>query len=405
MRITILTSTYPRFSGDGAAPFVQSIAEGLAKLGHQIEVIAPDDMLAAPNQNTAPIPVHRFRYFWPRHWQIMGHARALTDDAHLRPAAYLLLPFFLLAAFVTLLRITKSQKSELIYAHWVLPNGPAAALAASIRRIPLAISLHGSDIYVANKQRIFGKMARWSFRQACFVTACSPELRDAARQLGATGKTRLMAWGVNPEIFCPQTGRQDLGAKFNLPAKAQIIAAMGRLVPKKGLEVLLRAWALLAPEFPAARLLIGGEGKQQANLMALADKLNIRNAVVFAGQIPWPEVPSFLAQADIFVLPSQQDHFGNRDGLPTVLLEAMSCAVPVIASQIGGIPLVVQHQVNGLLVSPGDVHLLARRLRELLQNPVMRKQLGKVARRHVIQAHTWDHVAQQLSSYFENYCQ
>ncbi|MBT3389485.1 MAG: glycosyltransferase, partial [Chloroflexi bacterium] len=324
MHITLLTSTYPRFSGDGAAPFVQSIAEGLAKLGHQIDVIAPDDILVAPYENSAPITVHRFRYFWPRRWQIMGHARALAGDTRLRPATYLQLPFFLLAELITLLRVTKIQNSDFIYVHWVLPNGPAAALAARIRRIPLAISLHGSDIYVANKRRIFGAVARWSFRQARCVTACSPELRDAARKLGAPDETRLMAWGVDPERFHPQAVRADLRSKFNLPAETQIIAALGRLVPKKGFDILLRAWALLAPEFPSARLLIGGEGEQHKYLVALTEELNIQDKVVFAGQIPWHKTPSFLTQADIFVLPSRQDCFGNRDGLPTVLLEAMS---------------------------------------------------------------------------------
>ena len=402
MRITILASTYPRFPGDGAAPFVQSIAEGLAKLGHQIEVIAPDDVLVAHNENTAHIPVQRFRYFWPRRWQIMGHARALARDTCLRPATYLLLPFFLLAEFITLLRITKAQNSEMIYAHWVLPNGPAAALAARIRHIPLAISLHGSDIYIANKHSIFGAVARWSFRQARCVTACSPELRDAARKLGAPNETRLLAWGVDPKRFHPKAAQENLRAKFKLAAETQIIAALGRLVPKKGFDVLLRAWALLVPEFPAARLLIGGEGEQRNYLVALTDELTIQDSVVFAGQIPWPETPSFLAQADIFVLPSRQDRFGNRDGLPTVLLEAMSCGLPVIASQIGGASLVVQDQINGLLIPPSDARALASQLRELLQNAALREQLGKTAREHIIQAHTWDHVAHHLSNYFES---
>src|SRR3989337_1119584 len=121
MRIAILTSSYPRFIGDGTAPFVKSIAEAMVKSGHVIEVVAPFDPEVRASDKMG-IKIHRFRYSFCNKLHIMGHGRALEADVRLQPLAILLLPFFLLSAFVTLWRVTGNQKSEVIHVHWVLPN-------------------------------------------------------------------------------------------------------------------------------------------------------------------------------------------------------------------------------------------------------------------------------------------
>ncbi|RME06387.1 MAG: glycosyltransferase family 4 protein, partial [Anaerolineae bacterium] len=131
VRLTLLTSSYPRFPGDGTAPFIRSIAQALQRAGHAVEVVAPYDPAVQPDPADT-LPVHRFRYAWSRRLHIMGHARALHADARLRPAAYLLLPLFLLAEGRALWRVSVRQRAQAIHAHWVLPNALPAALVARL---------------------------------------------------------------------------------------------------------------------------------------------------------------------------------------------------------------------------------------------------------------------------------
>jgi len=395
MRIAVLTSSYPRFPGDGTAPFVKSLAESMARRGHDITVVAPYDPAIQPDLENS-VKVYRFRYIWPPRWHIMGHARSLESDVRLKLGTYFLLPLFLLAAFIKLMRVTREQNSEIIHAHWVLPNGPAAALTSKLRGIPLVISLHGSDIYVARKKRIFSIATRWVFRQTSAVTACSTELRSAAIGLGAPQTTQLIAWGADPHIFQPKPASVDSSNE------TITIASLGRMVPKKGFEKLLFAWKKIAAEFPQARLIIGGEGPQRADLKFQAAQLGLDHSIQLPGYIPWNTVPDFLASADIFVLPSQRDEHGNIDGLPTVLLEAMSCGVAIIASDLGGVHLVVKDGHNGIIVPPGNTSALKQALRTLIESSQERKRLGLAARQAVTNQYNWEKVAQKFMTLFQN---
>ncbi len=397
MRITVLTSSYPRFPGDGTAPFVQSICEQLARQGHEVEVVTPDDPEVLP-MSTMGVKLHRFGYIWPRRLQIMGHARSLNAGGRLQHGVYFLLPLFLLVSLIRTMRVARRQKAEIIHVHWVLPNGPVAALAAKLLRIPLVVSLHGSDIYVARRRRLFGAVAGWVFRQAAAVTACSSELRDAAIALGTPERrTHLLPWGADPDIFQPPAKEKE--------QETFTIAALGRMVPKKGFEHLLEAWAQIAEQFPQARLCIGGDGPLLETLRNEARHLGIDGQTDLPGRISWNRVPHFLAAADVFVLPSRRDRAGNIDGLPTVLLEAMSCGLPVVASDLGGIPLVIEDEINGYLVPPGDIDALGQHLNTLLNNKQERERLGQAARALVVESFNWNNIARQLTKIFANVLQ
>lgn len=397
MRIAVITSSYPRYPGDGTAPFVKSICEHLAKLGHAVEVVAPYDPAVVPS-GEREVHVHRFRYIWPARLHIMGHARALESDVRLRPLAFALLPFFLAAAFLALMRVTGRQKSQAIHAHWVIPNGVIAAAVSRVRGIPFIISLHGSDIYLAQRNALFGAFARWAFRRAAGVTACSRELRDGAVRLGAPGDPMLLAWGANPQVFHPGHRSQLTGGES--PGEVKVLG-LGRFVYKKGFDKLISAMAGVVEYYPQARLILGGDGSLKQELIDLAEQAGLNKHVTFPGSIPWNEVPRFLADGDIFVLPSIRDRGGNVDGLPTVLLEAMSSGLAVIASEIGGVNLVIEHERNGILVPPGDVAALEKAILDLARDENRRKALGSAARQSVVERFNWENVARRISELLE----
>jgi glycosyltransferase involved in cell wall biosynthesis len=330
----------------------------------------------------------------------MGHARALIGDMHFRRGVFLLLPLFLIAEFWTTLWVAVRQKADIIYVHWVLPNGLAGALVALILRIPLALSLHGSDIFVAQRHWTFRRVTRWIFKQAVVITACSEYLRASAIRLGAhPEKVHLITWGADPARFHPRVTPLDRG-KFGLESSDRVIVALGRIVPKKGFDVLVQALPSITRSCERVHLIIGGDGIQRDELLQIAKRAGVEHLFHLPGQIPWNEVPAFLAMADVIVVPSVQDASGNLDGLPTVLLEAMALGKPVVATKVGGIELVVRDGENGLLSPPGDPDALSAAIILLLKNEILRSQLGQSARKSVESRFNWYAVALKLEALF-----
>ncbi len=162
--IVVVTSSYTRYPGDATAPFVKSICDQLAEFGHKIEVIAPYDPDIKP-MDYGIVHVNRYKYIWPDRLHRMGHSRSMDSNSKIRLLSYFLLPFFLLSGILTLWRITSIQNAEVIYAHWVVPNGLIAAVVSRITGIPYIISLHGSDIFVAKKKPLDRKMRQMDFQR------------------------------------------------------------------------------------------------------------------------------------------------------------------------------------------------------------------------------------------------
>jgi len=399
MRIAIIASSYPRFKGDGVAPFVKSISESLHKHGNHVEVLAPYDVCVKPDPESK-ITVHRFRYIWPKNLHILGHARSLKADVKLRTLVPFLLPFFVIASVVNLINVAKKMRAQVIHAHWVLPNGFSAALASKILKIPFIISLHGSDIYMADKNFLFRAVARWVFSQSSYVTACSQELYDRAKKINPGIKIKLLAWGADPNVFKPLDNRDKIRAKYGWAPDEIIITTLGRFVYKKGFDQLISIIPDLKSIQTNFRVVIGGSGPLGEILKEQVVQMNIKELVSFPGQIPWNEVPEFLAASDIFVLPSQRDKAGNLDGLPTVLLEAMACGLPCVASDVGGVSLVINHQENGFLIKSDSRKELTDSLIELINNQILRRKLSQQSRSSIVNQFNWDNVSEQFEKLF-----
>jgi glycosyltransferase involved in cell wall biosynthesis len=150
---------------------------------------------------------------------------------------------------------------------------------------------------------------------------------------------------------------------------------VGRLAPEKGIKFLLKAWKDVLKEFPQAQLLILGEGSEKENLLAQTQRLNLSESVEFKGVIK--DISSFLAAADIFVLPSL------AEGMPVALLEAMAWGLSAIASRVSGTVEVITSGKNGILVEPGDVPGLSRAIINLLADAELRRRISGAARKRV----------------------
>lgn len=395
MKICMVTSSYPKYPGDVTAPFIEAIARYVAAEGHEVHVLAPwhPELRHAPVEDG--VHLHFYKYApWPN-LNIWGYAESLEADIRVRNAIYPLTPLVTLLSFFALMRLTRQIRFDVLQVHWVIPNGPVGALVARLRRLPLVISLHGSDIFVAEHHRLLGLVARACFGAADEVTACSEDLRERACRLGAPRRrSRLVPYGVDPCAFAPVEGAPSaLRGRLGLAPNTPIVLAIGRLVYKKGFGYLVSAAPAILARHPDARILISGTGDLAHELQRQITGLGLTDRVLMTGKVAHDEVPTFLAGCDVFALPSVVDQSGNVDGLPNALLEAMASGCSVVAANVAGVPLAVQNGSNGLLVPQKDAQALAQAVSRLLDDPELRARLGKAARRKIETQLNWPHIA------------
>jgi glycosyltransferase involved in cell wall biosynthesis len=205
----------------------------------------------------------------------------------------------------------------------------------------------------------------------------------------------VLPYGVDPQAFCPRPEARDaVRAELGLGEGQPLVLALGRLVYKKGFGVLLDAWPAVLRRHPAARLAIVGDGDLRDELAAQANALGVADSVIFTGQLPRTRTSSYLASADVFVVPSVRDQSGNVDGLPNTLLEGMGSARPIVATRLAGIPQVIDDGTHGLLVPERDAASLADAITRLLNDGALAARLGANARRRIERELTWDATAE-----------
>jgi phosphatidyl-myo-inositol dimannoside synthase len=432
MNVCMLSTSYPKYPGETTAPFIEEIAAGLVRRGHTVHVVAPfhRDLRRAPVERG--VHLHFFRYSPWRALNIWGYAEAMRADVGLRGRALLAAPLALGASTLALLRLTSGRRPttddrrpttddgfpvlgsrfsilgsspfDLIHAHWVLPNGPPAALAARLRGLPLVISLHGSDVYLAERALPLTLAAAGAFRSAAAVTACSGDLRGRALRLGArSGSLAVVPYGVDACAFQPDPQAGALvRAELGLPAGTPLIVSVSRLVYKKGLTYLLEAFPRVLKQHPDAVLVIGGYGDLRAELERRARDLGVAARVCFPGQLARDRAAHYIGAADVYVVPSIRDQGGNVDGLPNALLEGMGAARPIVASAVAGIPEVIRDGEHGLLIAERDSDALAAAIIRLLDDRALAQRLGAAARRRVLEELTWDATAMRFEAVYRS---
>jgi len=250
------------------------------------------------------------------------------------------------------------------------------------------VSLHGSDVFLAERRGLAGLLARRTLAAAGSVTACSGDLHRRALALGAPPeRTHTVPYGVDGRAFAPGLRNDALEARLGVPPSAVLVLAFGRLVEKKGFVHLVEA----AARVDGIHVVIAGGGDLEASLEGRAREL--RAPVSFPGSLDRGSMAAALARADIVVVPSVVDAAGNVDGLPNALLEGLAAGKATVASRVAGIPDVVEDGANGVLVPPRDAGALATALRRLVANREERLRLGTEARRRALKYLTWDRAA------------
>ena len=392
--VVMLATSYPRFPGDTIGTFMEPIARGVAARGHEVHLVIPWHPRLTRDPVEQGVFFHPFRYAPARGLNVFGYAEALREDVALRLSAYAMAPLAIAAGWRMARRVARARGATVIHGHWVVPGGAIAAAACP--RLPLVVSLHGSDVYVAERNPVARRVARTVLRRAGWMTACSEDLRVRAVAIGARAdRSETVPYGVDADRFRPDAAaRARHRGRLGLRDDDPLLFAAGRFVRKKGFEYLIDAVGRLAPAWPAVRLVIGGAGDLDDELRARAARNGVADRVVFPGVLPQGTVAEFLAAADLVIVPSVRDDAGNVDGLPNVVMEALASGTPLVTTTAGGIGLVAHDGQNSALVAERDVEGLSATIDRLLRSPSVRSRLGARARDDVLQHHTWSRVAE-----------
>lgn len=378
MNIAIFASAfYPHFGGVEEA--CRHLALEYTRRGHQTQIITtrhPKDLPA--QENIQGVDVWRFPFEMPR----------------ARPAG---MAFFLRqfpAERRVLIDLLKELKSDIIHVQCVGPNGFYALWAAQATGLPLVVTTQGERTMDAGKLYQKSFAANWTLKKllqrADYVTACSAQTLDDAKQFAGFSlddKSRPVYNGIDLSEF-------DVDTPPYLHQRPYLLA-IGRVVPQKGFDILIEAYAQLLQRMPdAPDLVIAGDGPERDNLIAQVSERKLSANVHLIGRADRPQAVSLFRGCVLFVLPSRQEPQG------IVSLEAMACAKPVVASRVGGVPEIVLEGETGLLFPGENVPELARNLEALLSDPERAMAMGCAGRARAESNFTWQRIADQ---YFEIY--
>ena len=218
--VVMVATSYPRSPGDTVGGLHERIAQGIAARGHAVHLVLPWHPRLARPEREGGVTFHPFRYAPHPALNVFGYAGALKADVSMRWTAWVAAPLALGAGIATARRVAREVGATVMHGHWVIPGGAMAALAAP--GLPLVVSLHGSDVYVAERNAIAGRVARYTFRRAGWVTACSADLCTRAAALGAdAARSEVVPYGVDADRFAPHPDAR-IGARAALGVAADV---------------------------------------------------------------------------------------------------------------------------------------------------------------------------------------
>jgi len=355
LRIAVITSSFPIQSEPyRGIPIYQTVLA----LQHwaDVEVFC---MLSRYPQWSALQP-RRFRY----RRQEPGYSPPGVRTHYIEyPAVpFLSRPFSGAVCARRLLPYLQKTEADMVLAYWLYPEGYGAVSVARKLGLPVVVGSRGSDL--ARMEDPFTlRGTRSTVRRATFVLTVSEELRQRAIKLGVPPeRVKTISNGSDRSVFHSRD-RGPARTELGVPLDCRLILFVGRLEPRKGVWELLEALGRLAPSHPSLELACIGETPQEGNpFRAQASKADLKGRVRFLGPQTTEQVAHWLAAADLLCLPSYSE------GCPNVVVEALSCGRPVVATDVGGIPEMVD-ATCGLLIPPRDPARLAEALAGALQRP------------------------------------
>jgi N-acetyl-alpha-D-glucosaminyl L-malate synthase BshA len=361
---------YPTYGGSGVVATELGIE--LAARGHEVHFIS----------YAMPIRLTEF------HERIHFHEVEVTS--------YPLFdhPPYTLALATKMYEVAEEAHLDLLHVHYAIPHSVSAMLAQQMtapRKLPFITTLHGTDITLVGSDRSYLPITRYSIEKSDGVTSISAYLRDLTyREFDVKRSIEVIPNFVNCDLYarCDDIAARRKWAKDNEP----IVMHLSNFRPVKRVTDVVEIFARVREKMPA-KLVMMGDGPDRGAAEYLVRTKRLQKDVFFLGK--QDQVQQKLGLADLFLLPSETESFG------LAALEAMACEVPVVATDVGGLPEVVTHGVDGYLIPPRDVAAGAKYALEILQSPDRGRAMGKLARKNAKARYCANDVIPQYEAYYQ----
>ena len=391
MKVLVLSHMYPSTFNEVAGIFVHEQVKALIEKGVEVRVVSPTPW--------SPFPINRLKRKWRKYYQIPYYYE--WEGVNVFYPRHLAFPRALFFAnsgkmmHSWIVRMIKNIYEEfpfdIIHAHVALPDGYAGALLASELKLPLVVTIHGQDLlYTINRNDCCRRALGFVFEFASRVILVSNKLKRLAEDFfGCPEKLTMIPNGVNlKKVSNPKH-------EITERSRETILLSASYLIPRKAIDYNIMAVGRICNKYPLLRYLIIGDGPMENRLKEMTTSLGLSDNVKFLGRQPHDCVMQYMANCDIFTLPSWDEAFG------VVYVEAMAHGKPVIGCRSEGIEDFVEHGKTGMLVKPRDVDSLVEALDFLLSHPEEAKAMGERGRKLVLENYTWEKNAEKTIAVYE----
>ena len=416
MKVLVIGSVYPRFQEDAEVPWLRTSVAHLKKAGIEIQVLAPA-YKGLKSHDIDGTHVNRFRYA-PANWEILTHEEGAPSKMASKPWLQLLAIPYIINGFFQCIRICCKWRPDVIHAHWPFPHAYIALGAAKLFRIPLVLNFHGAELLLIRKKKWVKPLLKFAIGQAQAIFANSSftagkikALRNVDVEWSPYGTTletnkdesnaschpeRNVVKSKDPVTIVPH----PVNGKFK-------ILFVGRHIERKGICYLIEAAKHLPRDKFEIRIVGVGDLTEQLKAQAEAMQSVILSEsegssqgnqpanIIFTGKLSPEDLANEYKTANVFVLPAIVDHKGDTEGLGVVLIEAMELGLPIVASNVGGIPDVVVDGESGILVPEKDPVALAEAFKRLEADPALIQKLLAGARKRIEECFTWDGIIER----------
>ena len=383
-KVLVIGSVYPRFHEDAEVPWLRTSIAHLKKAGLDIQVLAPS-YKGLKSHEIDGVKVNRFRYA-PAAWEFLTHEEGAPSKMANKPWLQLLAIPYIISGFFKCIKICRKFKPDIIHAHWPFPHAYIALGAAKLFKIPLVLNFHGAELLLIRKKKWVRPLLKFAISQAQAVFANSSFTAGKIKALRNVD-VEWSPYGTTLEV---SPAEHPIDGKFK-------ILFVGRHIERKGICYLIEAAKYLPRDQFEIRIVGVGDLTEQLHVIANEVKQSSPDSaeIVFTGKLSPEALANEYKTANVFTLPAIVDSKGDTEGLGVVLIEAMELGLPIVASNVGGIPDVVIDGVSGILVPEKDPKALADAYKRLAAEPELVKHLLAGSQKHIAACFTWDGIIQR----------
>ena len=417
-RVLVIGSVYPRFHEDAEVPWLRTSIAHLKKAGLDIQVLAPA-YKGLKSHEIDGVKVNRFRYA-PANWEFLTHEEGAPSKMANKPWLQLLAIPYIISGFFKCIKICRKFKPDIIHAHWPFPHAYIALGAAKLFKIPLVLNFHGAELLLIRKKKWVKPLLKFAISQAQAVFANSSftagkikALRDVQIEWSPYGTTLEVKEGgslplasaANAASATPSSGEVSPQRPSPHPVQGKFkILFVGRHIERKGICYLIEAAKYLPRESFEIRIVGVGDLTEELKKQAAAlchpersetESKDLPAEIIFTGKLSPEALANEYKTANVFTLPAIVDSKGDTEGLGVVLIEAMELGLPIVASNVGGIPDVVVDGTSGILVPEKDPEALANAFKQLAADPELITRLLAGSQKRIAECFTWDGIIQR----------